>query len=367
MKKFYFNTFRGLLLSLMLLFAVLFASAQTAIQTSKLTDNISLGVNVGATGPMTMNLSNMFPLNATIGLTATKQVTPILGFNLEGMTWLGSNTTEVAGTRFDHYIAHNTIRAFDLGANTTLNLTNLFKGYQSKPRVFEYGIEGGIGWLHTLIPNAPNDNDFSAKTQINFMFNLGKSRASTLSLSPVIWWNLTGMPDKVSFNRNYAQLGLLATYTYHFKNSHGKHYFKTYDISAMQNEIDALQEKLADQDRWINELRMKKPNTVLITKDKPVFIQVPTETVVYFAFDDFTLDNNATNALDRIPKESKVSIVGTASTEGTEDYNLKLSQNRADAVADYLKARGVTVEKSEGIGTSFGRASNRVAIVTLNK
>jgi len=353
------------MLAVVMVFTLSFATAQTAIQSSKLTDNISLGVHGGLTGPMTLDLNKVFPLNTTLGLTLTKQVTPILGFNIEGITWLGSNASAVAGSRFDDYIAHNGFRAINLGANSTINLANLFSGYKGKPRVFEYGLEGGIGWLHTLVPNADNKNDFSVKTQLNLMLNIGKSRAHTLAIAPVIWWNLTGASaPRMSFNKNYSQAGLLLSYIYHFKGSHGTHYFKTYDIGTMSSEIQTLKDIVASQEEEIDNLKKIKVSAPSEIREKVEYVEVPAETVIYFAFDDYSLDDNAKAALDKIPALAKVCVIGTASTEGTEEYNLKLSQKRADAVADFLRERGVVVEGSEGKGISLGETSNRVAIVT---
>ena len=59
-----------------------------------------------------------------------------------------------------------------------------------------------------------------------------------------------------------------------------------------------------------------------------------------------------------------VCVIATASPEGTAEYNKALSQRRADVVKAYLEARGVTVEKAEGLGVQ-GDASGRVSVVTV--
>jgi outer membrane protein OmpA-like peptidoglycan-associated protein len=55
-------------------------------------------------------------------------------------------------------------------------------------------------------------------------------------------------------------------------------------------------------------------------------------------------------------------IRGTASPEGNPELNQRLSQARADAVADYLRERGVIIDEAEGKGVQ-GTTSNRLAIV----
>ena len=57
-----------------------------------------------------------------------------------------------------------------------------------------------------------------------------------------------------------------------------------------------------------------------------------------------------------------VDVTGFASPEGTSKYNLKLSERRANTVANYLNSRGVNVDKVIGLGVQ-GKATNRVVIV----
>ena len=70
------------------------------------------------------------------------------------------------------------------------------------------------------------------------------------------------------------------------------------------------------------------------------------------------------NELDGIKKGANVEVVAYASPEGDTEANLKLSQDRADAVAKYLKARGVNVTRVEAKGADTNHA-NRIAIVTV--
>jgi outer membrane protein OmpA-like peptidoglycan-associated protein len=65
-----------------------------------------------------------------------------------------------------------------------------------------------------------------------------------------------------------------------------------------------------------------------------------------------------------------VNIDGHTSSEGTEEYNRRLSQRRAEAVRDFLAGRGVELERmvARGFGedrpiepntTEAGRQANR--------
>ena len=84
--------------------------------------------------------------------------------------------------------------------------------------------------------------------------------------------------------------------------------------------------------------------------------------VVTFPVNSSKIENTA--ELDGIAKGSTVEIAAYASPEGNTDANVVLSQQRADAVAKYLKARGVNVVRTSAKGADSNHA-NRIAIVTI--
>ncbi len=84
--------------------------------------------------------------------------------------------------------------------------------------------------------------------------------------------------------------------------------------------------------------------------------------VVTFPLSSAEIVNKA--ELDGIKASQTVEIVAYASPEGNAADNQTLSQQRADAVAKYLKARGVNVNRVEAKGADTNHA-NRIAIVTI--
>ena len=241
-------------------------------------------------------------------------------------------------------------KAINAGLNGKINLTNLFKGYQGKPRVFEVGAVGGLGALFYL-----GEGEYlSAKTGLDFAFNLGKSRASSIVVTPAVYWNLSGNHfDEIHFNKNNAQFALMLSYVYHFKNSNGTHYFKTYDIGAMNNEIERLNVELAKKPKEV----IKHTETVKTVKE-----YVQSEYVVQFAQNSSQLSNEAKDVLDNI--NGRVTVVAYASPEGTDEYNKALSEIRAAAVADYLINKGIKVISYIGHGC-VSETSNRIAIIKI--
>ena len=112
---------------------------------------------------------------------------------------------------------------------------------------------------------------------------------------------------------------------------------------------------------------------------KVIYTAAPT----LFAFDSAKLNEADKASLDKTAerikaeKPSRVLVKGYADSTGPAAYNVKLSQKRADAVADYLVKEGVCKKsitaKGYGSTTSFdanttaqGRAQNRRAEVVID-
>lgn len=341
------------MMTMALLFSLISVNAQTAIETPKFFDNWYVGVGGQVTTPL--DFYSVFPLNGGPAVVIGKQITPVFGFNFEDDVWFTSHAN--GNTRFDHPFNHNVVRGNYLGLNGTMNLMNLFAGYKGSPRLFEIETVVGLGWWHVFTPNASDKsrNDLAAKTGLNFNFNLGQKKAHSIYIQPAVLWNLTNPAcehHNVAFNKMGAHLALQAGYVYHFKTSNGTHNFKTYDVGAMFNEIDALKAELA-----------RKPREVIreVQVEKVVEKQIISPIYVSFAKGSYELTDDAKNILDKV--KGSVSIVATASPEGTEEFNQTLSENRAKAVAEYLKNNKVTIVSEKGLGVQ-GDASQRVAIIT---
>jgi OOP family OmpA-OmpF porin len=87
---------------------------------------------------------------------------------------------------------------------------------------------------------------------------------------------------------------------------------------------------------------------------------------VNFKYDSAELTDSAMAILNKTavdlgayPVKKNIEVRGHASSEGTNEYNLRLSQRRSQSVADYLKRKGVTNKLiAKGYGEEYPIADN---------
>ena len=357
-------------------------NAQTAVvESGGFWDNWSIGIQGG--GTMKMSGTGFFKsARPAFGLTIGKQWTPILGIDVQGMGYV--NTTN-SSTMVD---------ASDVSLIGRMNLMNLFAGYEGMPRPFEIETVTGLGWLHHYMNGVGDTDDLSARVGLNFNFNLGEDAAWTIGVKPAVVFNLTGdyPSKKMALNRKHANMEILLGLTYHFADGDGNRHFamvNTVDpmaFAAMNVEINDLREVLAAKDielvgladellvvqNQLNEARNKQVEA----SGKTIHIL---ESVVAFPFNQSDVQSSQMASLEHVANylkknpDANITVNGYASPEGTEEYNLQLSQRRADAVKNLLVSKyGIEADRINAIGHGVGDifsepAWNRVGICTIDE
>ena len=319
---------KKILMTFILGLSTIVSSAQITTENSRTFDNVGIGITGGATTPLDFN--SIFPLNANVGLKVQKDVTPYLGFQVEGLTIFNDNHFTNVKTAF---------KVTNIGLNSVFNLTNILFRYK-EGRKFEISAIGGLGWFREFDTTY---NSLTSKTGLDLAYNIGNSQ---LVLTPAIYWDLN-RTGKIQFNKNNAQLGLNLSYVYFFNKG-----FKRYDVGAMLDEISYLSGELS-----------KKPTEVEVYKyvDRIDTVYVKNSWLVQFAKNSYDLTDEAKEILDTV--DGVVKVVATSSPEGTAEYNQILSERRAATIADYLTKRGVKVNYFEGKGTQ-SESSNRIAVIS---
>lgn len=136
--------------------------------------------------------------------------------------------------------------------------------------------------------------------------------------------------------------------------------------------MDAQEKKLRE--------RLDGSGVVVVRQGDDLLVRVPND--LSFAVNQSTLNAGVRESLDGIARtvveypETTILVVGHADSTGKDDYNLKLSERRANAVADYLGARGVASQRLSAVGrgesqpisdneSEEGRAKNRRVEIRL--
>ena len=366
-------------------------SAQTVAE-SKTFDNIYVGIN-GGVATKTTGHKWLSDLDPNAGIRIGRYFTPVFGLAIEGNAYFSNKPWGSTGT---------VVRATNASLLGTVNLSNWFGGYKGEPRTFEVSALYGLGWMHVFTNNklvkAATENQrnrMTSKAALDFAFNFGSAKQFQFYVEPSINFAFlgqsknkelvaTGNPlnpvtvadhqeygykaasqaGQPAYNINNSFVQLNAGLVYKFANSNGTHNF-TIATSRDQAEIDALNAQ-------INELRNRKPEVITKEVVKEVVKEVPSVKVKEFTVSDLVfvtfaqgksaLTKDAKAALNNVKQGVHVQVVGTASPEGSKELNDRLSQARADVVANYLKGRGVIVDESTGKGVQ-GVTSNRLAVV----
>ena len=388
------------------------ASAQVTVEGNKFYDNISVTLKGGIVSPY-QHYAFWKAARGVGGIELRKQITPVWGLGVEGewsfntSSWTKSygDHTSVWGPHSKTIVDHQLVGAFG-----TVSLTNLLLGYPGIPRTLDVEAVLGAGWWHAYktgevlgpdeLPfDVADKNSWYTKAGLNLNWNMGESRAWTLSLKPaVVWYMGRGATQQTNvFNANTAAVEIEAGITYHFKNHTGAHYmtlcpmqYTQADIDAINAQVNDLRSQLsgarADADaeraraarlqRELDECNKREPKVVTQTNVIDNSIE-NLETNVYFEIGKSVVSTAQMPNVERVAiflknhPEATCIIKGYASKDGPEDLNIRLANARAKAVYDLLtgkykiKASRIQSE-GNGISEMFSEPEwNRVSICTI--
>jgi len=125
----------------------------------------------------------------------------------------------------------------------------------------------------------------------------------------------------------------------------------------------------------------EETQAVSASREMPEYIDFTIREIVLFDFDSFELDTEAKLILQKVAIQMAENpdilliLKGHTDKYGSDEYNQMLSEDRADAVENYLAEEGVTVDRImsvEGFGKSqllpnmTNRENRRVIIMSVN-
>jgi len=365
-----------------LVFTIMFGlciNAQT-VESQKIFDNVEVTVK-GGVSALTHPGCNDYvdwghTLKASTSLGISKWVTPKFGVGIEST--IGWENGTLDGINFKEgwntFKGRNWVSYVDVLALSKFNLNNIIHGYKGTQDKVEFVPTVGIGWVHGFKYNSiifmgqgmigayrgtKHTNDIMTKYGVDVKINVSDHLG--IIFTPYYAFNLTGgkfsqssnkiiETNKPKFDSRNSWYGIEAGLTYRF----GKQ-FTICPYTYTEEEVEALREE-------INESR-RMPTVKKVVVEKEVIKEIPsTQYVVFFDKDSYDLTDNAIQLLNTIPSDTKVVIVGSASPEGNNAHNLRLSQDRAYVVKSHLESRNVNVLDTKSSGTELG---SRVVIVKV--
>jgi outer membrane protein OmpA-like peptidoglycan-associated protein len=141
------------------------------------------------------------------------------------------------------------------------------------------------------------------------------------------------------------------------------------EIAAQQTQLQQTKGELAAAMASLNKIAQVKEEQrgTVITLDGQVLFVTGKAELLPIARDRL---NQVAKSLKELDDDKLVSIEGFTDSRGADDANMKLSQDRANSVKDYLISQGVKAEKVRSLGrgesnpvasndTPEGRANNR--------
>jgi outer membrane protein OmpA-like peptidoglycan-associated protein len=351
-----------------LIFSISMMNAQTVVRNGVFS-NMYVGISGGVTtGTVTAPIANFnapvdfktLPYNAALEI--GKNVTPITGFSLN--TYARPDFTN----GFE-------MKRLDITGNTKFNLMNLFGGYNGRPRVFEVQTVTGIGLEYKF--NATNNNpwDMGLNVGLEFDFNLGQNRAWYITLTPMVTaheiiLHSQQIQDMAEAAELQANLGV----AYRFgSRKTGSHNFVICPYTRTEDEYNEL---CAQYDECMNRPVETIVDTVIV--ERIVEVEKVVEgsdtngvlNVITFPKNSSTIPAVEMQQLEIImqcyEKDQLVVIIGSADSKtGNEQYNLRLAQLRADAVAKVFTDNGFTnVETDTKLDAFDATELSRCAIIT---
>ena len=267
------------------------------------------------------------------------------------------------------------------------NVSNLVCGYNSD-RIWNFIPYVGVGWAGAKVDE--NDNEFHGSISANYgilnTFRLSDNWALNLEVSGTFLRNgFSGLPGSAGHDMMWAaELGV----TYKFNNATWEN---TPDIDAIMAmnaaalaELNSqLQAKEAENAQLKSQLTAAKnalaqaQTRIKQIESAPKYMDVAQS--VFFAFNSSKIDSKKEiinlQSLAEAAKNAgvKLSVIGYAdSATGSAAYNQKLSEARANAVAEKLVEMGVpqnmlVVEGKGGVDAEKPARLNRRVIISIVK
>lgn len=297
-----------------------------------------------------------------------KWLTPVFGLRTKVYAWqMGKEEDGIGGDKY-----------WTANEQLLINVSSLFRGYDEQ-RFWNLIPYIGAG-IHRNMTHAHYSTALSCGL-LN-TFRLSPRFSANVELA---WNSAEGSNHGLSLKKRNQHFAVELGITWHIGKNNWKHATDQEAVSALtEGELDALNAQLADcqaeNDRLQQELDaqpMPKTNAVTVAPSIKTVEQIVSAPVsIFFAVGKADViasrDMLSVKSLAElaISKNAHVLVTGYADMSGSPEKNLKLSEKRANAVADELVRLGVSRDRIEvvaagGVDTLKPAEYNRRATVEL--
>lgn len=119
-----------------------------------------------------------------------------------------------------------------------------------------------------------------------------------------------------------------------------------------------------NMDKQAEEIKQEVPNAKVERVGEGIVVEFSNN--VLFSFDSYALSTQAHSTLDDLVTilnkypDTNIEVQGHTDNTGSDSYNQTLSEQRANAVASYLKSKGIAASRitTKGFGESTPKYSN---------
>ncbi|WP_191858257.1 OmpA family protein [Hanstruepera ponticola] len=135
-------------------------------------------------------------------------------------------------------------------------------------------------------------------------------------------------------------------------------------------------------DKQAQKIEEEIPGAQVERVDDAIVVTFDENSGVYFATDKYNINSASQETLNKLIgvfkeyPDTNILVVGHTDSVGSEDYNMTLSKNRANAVTDYLSGNGISrgrlntnwfgeTQPMHDNSTAAGRAKNRRVNVAI--
>ena len=282
-----------------------------------------------------------------VSLSFGKWLTPVFGLRTKVNAWqIGKEENGIGGDKY-----------WTANEQLLINATSLFRGYD------EQRLWNIIPYIGAGVHRNMTHSHYSTALSVGLLNTLRLSRRFSANIE-LAWNSAEGSNSGLALKKRNQHFAVEVGLTWHIGKNNWRHATDQEAVSALtEGELDALNAQLADaqaeNERLQQLLDSVQPMPVVKSVTPPVKVEekiISAPVSIFFEVGKANVIANrdmlSVKALAQlaIDKNASVLVTGYADKSGNAEANQKLSERRAQAVADELVRLGVSKFRIEVVG-----------------